>query len=103
MSWRVALVAVRCGCCLDVIATGQPARFGDHAPVVWCAACAARLLGEDVPALEPQAAMPDIPAKRAVLPLFGESMGKRFKSADAREALDGLRSALGGQAKDGAR
>lgn len=104
MSWTIARIATPCSCCPVVIEAGQPARFGDLTPVVWCPACALRLLDEDVPALEPPepAAAAIVPAP-IVLPLFGESMARRFQSADAREAIEGLRAAIDGQAKGGAR
>lgn len=104
MSWTIARLDTACGFCPVVIEAGQTMRVGDHAPVIWCAACAQRLLDEVAPVLEePAPAAAAIVPAPIVLPLFGESMARRFKSADAREALEGLRATLDSQARDGRR
>lgn len=98
MSWRVAKAALACWFCPHLIAAGLMARFGDASPAVYCATCALARLGESAPPLETQDPGPE-PAPITDEPqpsLFDTTPhGAKFRSIDAREALEELRAKLG--------
>jgi len=100
MSWRLVRLACRCWFCKVVIAPGDLARDGNRTPAVWCVACALKDLGETPPAEFLAAAPVPMPASASSPAppqptLFGvDELAGQFKHADARVALERLRSSL---------
>lgn len=101
MSWQLLRLARRCWFCPTVLEAGDLARLGEHTPGVWCVACALRQLGETPPAefLAPATPPPAIEAPPEQDTLFDLTPeGAKLKHADARLALDELRSRIAEQA-----
>lgn len=100
MSWQLLRVARRCWFCPTVIEPGDLARQGKHTPGVWCVACALRHLGETppseflTPVLPPPVAEP-APAQDTLFEL--DPSGAKLKHADARLALEQLRTRIAEQ------
>lgn len=97
MSWQLLRLARRCWFCPTVIEPGDLARLGVHTPAVWCVVCAKAKLGETPPAAFLAPTPTPTPAAAAAAPetLFAlEPDGTKFKHADARLALEQLRSRI---------
>ena len=104
MSWALAQREVRCDRCPHVVQVGEPARFGDTSPTVWCAHCAKVCLLEDAPSVADLAASA-APAAEPQPDMFEDVRpeDRRFKSYDARQSFEELRQAVREQDAEGRR
>ncbi len=102
MSWQLLRLSRRCWFCPTILEAGDLARMGEHTPGVWCVACALRQLGETPPAeflapASPPLVVEPAPAQDTLFELG--PAGAKLKHADARLALEQLRTRITEQAE----